>query len=151
MDGLCSINFTCSHDSSLPKWEVKGLRAGMGVRLNIWSTGAKGPSPRVTLEADIMKVAEKRMGEWIGSVEDISWSYKKLNDYTFILYGCTTNLVWKKAVSLLAIICSIKQVIELTYRSSGALSIIIYIFMSWMTNTAKFFTIRLFFSICMNR
>ncbi|XP_069943594.1 nephrin-like isoform X2 [Cherax quadricarinatus] len=52
-----------SNTSSLaPEFVVRGLEAGMGVTLKVRATNARGQSASVNLEADIMKVAEKRMG-----------------------------------------------------------------------------------------
>ncbi|KAA0186546.1 hypothetical protein HAZT_HAZT002874 [Hyalella azteca] len=48
--------------TSRPEWWVGGLQSGTGVRLSIRSVASSGASLPVTLEADIMKVAEKRMG-----------------------------------------------------------------------------------------
>ncbi|XP_071530540.1 nephrin-like isoform X2 [Panulirus ornatus] len=52
-----------SNTTSLaPEFVVRGLEAGMGVTLKVRATNNRGQSASVTLEADIMKVAEKRMG-----------------------------------------------------------------------------------------
>ncbi|XP_068225117.1 uncharacterized protein, partial [Palaemon carinicauda] len=45
-----------------PEFVVRGLEAGMGVTLKVHAINSKGQSASVSLEADIMKVAEKRMG-----------------------------------------------------------------------------------------
>ncbi|XP_042204213.1 nephrin-like isoform X2 [Homarus americanus] len=51
-----------SNTSSLaPEFVVRGLEAGMGVTLKVRATNTRGQSASVTLEADIMKVAEKRI------------------------------------------------------------------------------------------
>ena len=42
---------------------MRGLEAGMGVTLKVRATNHRGQSASINLEADIMKVAEKRMGE----------------------------------------------------------------------------------------
>ncbi|XP_045133335.1 nephrin-like [Portunus trituberculatus] len=52
-----------SNTSSLaPEFVVRGLEAGMGVTLKVRATNPRGQSASINLEADIMKVAEKRMG-----------------------------------------------------------------------------------------
>lgn len=52
-----------SNTSSLaPEFVVRCLEAGMGVTLKVHATNQRGQSASVSLEADIMKVAEKRMG-----------------------------------------------------------------------------------------
>ncbi|KAG0718039.1 Nephrin [Chionoecetes opilio] len=52
-----------SNTSSLaPEFVVRGLEAGMDVTLKVRATNHRGQSVSINLEADIMKVAEKRMG-----------------------------------------------------------------------------------------
>lgn len=56
-------NTLLSNTSSYaPEFVVRGLEAGMGVTLKVRASNNRGQSATVTLEADIMKVAEKRMG-----------------------------------------------------------------------------------------
>ncbi|XP_066977555.1 nephrin-like [Macrobrachium rosenbergii] len=56
-------NMLLSNTTSLaPEFVVRGLEAGMGVTLKVHAINSKGQSASVSLEADIMKVAEKRMG-----------------------------------------------------------------------------------------
>ncbi|KAG0723427.1 hypothetical protein GWK47_005520 [Chionoecetes opilio] len=52
-----------SNTSSLaPEFVVRGLEAGMDVTLKVCATNLRGQSVSISLAADIMKVAEKRMG-----------------------------------------------------------------------------------------
>ncbi|KAG0710089.1 hypothetical protein GWK47_023522 [Chionoecetes opilio] len=46
-----------------PEFVVRGLEAGMDVTLKVRATNHRGQSVSISLAADIMKVAEKRMGE----------------------------------------------------------------------------------------
>ncbi|CAL4137311.1 unnamed protein product, partial [Meganyctiphanes norvegica] len=45
-----------------PEFVVRGLEAGMGVVLKMRAINLRGSSSEITLQADILKVAEKRMG-----------------------------------------------------------------------------------------
>ena len=64
---MYGITFIKMIFSKTPEWVVNDLIDGMGVQLVMWTSSRRGNSARVTLEADLMKVAEKRMGELVAN------------------------------------------------------------------------------------